>query len=523
MILTQTIKIKPNSKTIKHYRELGYECSIHSSIDVSVNHLTQGSHEKIKVSCDFCGKEKEIIFNSYWRNTNGLKDEYACSEKCGLKKRDVTNFQKYGVKNVFQNDVIKEKIKESYKKNLQVNHPSMNVEIQNKIKNTNKLKYGHTCAILNDDIKNKLQQTCLKKYGVTNSFQTIKSFNTKKKKIIDKYAHLGLIDIIDKKFILKCDKNHISHIEKSIFYNRLKLKTIICTECNPIGDYHRSGLEIEMSNFINENYHGSIILNKKFSYREVDVFLPEKKLAFEFNGLYWHNELNKSSNYHQEKVDFLKSLNIKLIHIFEDDWIYKQDIIKSRILNLLGYSKKMPARKCQIKEINDNNIIREFLEKNHIQGFVGSQIKIGLFHDTKLVSLMTFGSKRKIMSQNKIENTYEMLRFCNILNTTVVGGASKIFKYFLNKYNPTEIISYADKNWSSGNLYENLGFNFISHTKPNYYYVIDRKRYHRFNFRKDRLIKMGFDKNKTEHEIMLERKIYRIFDSGSMKYVFTLH
>jgi len=129
------------------------------------------------------------------------------------------------------------------------------------------------------------------------------------------------------------------------------------------------------------------------------------------------------------------------------------------------------------------------------------------------VSLMTFG-KRKFLNNNNIE----IIRFCNKLNTNVVGGASKLFNYFIKKYDFDKIITYADKSYSIGNLYKNMGFKEINHTKPNYYYINNRIRKHRFNFRKDILIKQGFEKNKTEHEIMLEREIYRIYDSGSIKF-----
>jgi hypothetical protein len=102
----------------------------------------------------------------------------------------------------------------------------------------------------------------------------------------------------------------------------------------------------------------------------------------------------------------------------------------------------------------------------------------------------------------------------------VIGGASKLFKYFIKNYNPIEITTYADRSHSKGNLYEKLGFDFIHDTQPNYYYIINGIRKHRFNFRKDKLVSDGYDENMTEHEIMLSRNIYRIFDSGSKKYIY---
>jgi hypothetical protein len=516
MILTKNIVIKPNSKTLSYYKELGYDCAIHTELNVSVEHLTKGSHQIIDVKCDFCGIEKKLNYNSYWRNTKHLTEPYSCSEKCGLEKRNITNIEKYGVENVFKNNEIKDKIKKSYINNLGVEHPSKSIEIQNKIKNKILEKFG----INNYNNKEKRENTCLKKYGVRNPFQNEKSYETKKNKILEKYKKYGLINIKNKKYILVCNKGHYVELDKNIFHNRLKLKTILCTICNPIGDYHRSGLETELSDFIKINYNGLFNLNKKFNNQELDIYLPSLNLAFEFNGVYWHNELNKENNYHLNKTNFFEKQNIKLIQIYEDDWLYKKDIIKSRILNLLGKSDRIFARKCEIKEINDNNIVREFLEQNHLQGFIGSKIKIGLFYNDELVSLMTFGNLRKSLGQKSTENSYEMLRFCNKLNTNIIGGASKLFKYFLEKYNPKEIISYADRSWSTGDLYEKLGFKFIHKTNPNYYYVIDRKRYHRFNFRKNKLIKDGANPNKTEHEIMLEKGIFRIYDSGSLKYQF---
>jgi len=217
-----------------------------------------------------------------------------------------------------------------------------------------------------------------------------------------------------------------------------------------------------------------------------------------------------------------ESKGIQLIHIYEDDWLYKQDIIKSMILNKLGcVDNKIYARKTEIKEITDNKLVKKFLNNNHLQGFVGSKIKIGLFYNNELVSLMTFGKGRVSMGKKQLcDNEYELLRFCNKLNTNVVGGASKMFKYFLKKYNPIEILSYADRSHSNGNLYNKIGFEFVSKTTPNYYYIIDGIKQYRFNYRKDKLIKQGFDPNKTEREIMLERKIYRMFDSGNLKYLY---
>lgn len=271
--------------------------------------------------------------------------------------------------------------------------------------------------------------------------------------------------------------------------------------------------------FIFNNYFGEIIKgfrlydnesDKRF-YKELDIYLPDLKLAFEFNGLYWHSEKYVNIDYHKNKTELCENKNVQLIHIYEDDWNYKQEIVKSRILNLLGKSKVIYARKCDIKEVTPKES-RIFFTENHIQGYCNSNIRLGLFYNDDLVSLMTFGNSR--FEKNKTE----LLRFCNKLNTTVVGGASKLFNYFLNNNKINSIISYADRSWSNGSLYRQLGFKQIDEIQPNYSYIVDGKRENRFKYRKSVLVEQGEDKNKTEHEIMLEREIYRIYDSGSLKF-----
>jgi hypothetical protein len=306
-----------------------------------------------------------------------------------------------------------------------------------------------------------------------------------------------------------------------LFQNRKRIKTVLCTECNPVNSSNVSGKQLDLLNFIKGNYDKEIVENCKslINPLELDIYLPNLKLAFEFNGLYWHNENFVDGFYHLNKTKKCEEQGVRLIHIYEDDWMFKQDIVKSRILNLLGKSNKIFARKCKIKEI-DNDVVKDFLIENHIQGFVGSKIKIGLFFKDELVSLMTFGSFRKSMGQNQKEDTYELLRFCNKSNTNVIGGASKLFSHFIKTRKPFEVISYADRSWSKGDLYEKLGFELLHKTPPNYYYIINSMRKHRFNYRKDKLVKEGADQNKTERQIMLDRKIYRIYDSGHLKYVY---
>jgi len=337
---------------------------------------------------------------------------------------------------------------------------------------------------------------------------------------VDKRYNKNNTDVIIDLYCKECQSNF--SINRQLFINRKILNQKICLKCNPILN-GRSKREMEVYDFIRENYEGQILLNSKgVISKELDIYLPDVKLAFEFNGLYWHSEIYKGKTYHLNKTKECLEMGINLIHIWEDDWDFKKEIIRSVILNKLGRSSKIWARKCEIREILDNRVVKEFLENNHIQGFIGSKVKIGLYKNNELVSIMTFGALRRSLGSKSKDGHYELLRFCNKKNSTIIGGASKLLNYFIKVYNPSEIVSYSDSSRSIGNLYEKLGFQLISETVPNYYWVIDGVRNHRFNFRKDRLIKQGSDPKKTELEIMSERGYYRIFDCGSKKWSFVL-
>jgi len=550
MIVNRKIKIKLSNKNVGRYKELGYDCESGDIIEIFISELPLQSRQKIKVRCFHCKIEKDIVYSDYNKITSNGETNYYCS-KCKQHKTKNTLQKKYGVDNVFQLEEIKEKIKETCLEKYGVTHHLKNKEIQEIQKKTNKQKYGVEYLMQSEEIRGKSRETCLEKYGTdissksdkvkentiknnlekygvehTSQLENVKEKikTTKNKNILEKYKEFGIKEI--KKngiYIFNCEKGHDFEISSVLLYNRIKYETILCTKCNPVNSYNISGMQLQLQDFIKENYDNKIIISDRTILKpyELDIYLPELKLAFEFNGVYWHNELNKSNDYHYQKTIKCLEKNIQLIHIYEDDWKYKQDIIKSRILNLLSKSNIIYARKCELKEVNINES-RQFLKENHIQGFVGSSVKVGLYYENELVSLMTFGKTRKPLGGKSKNGIYELLRFCNKLNVSVVGGASKLFKYFIKNYKFKEIISYADRSWSKGNLYYKLGFDFVDETKPNYHYVIDGIRRYRFNFRKDILVSEGYDSNKSEHEIMIEREIYRIYDSGNLKFNFNI-
>ncbi len=280
--------------------------------------------------------------------------------------------------------------------------------------------------------------------------------------------------------------------------------------------------KLDFIEYIKSIYKYEYILDFTCNNSSCDIFLPDLKVGFKLLGLFEYSEINVNKNNQSNTWLDFEAAGYHIIQIFEDSWNFKKEIVKNRIINILGMSSKIFARKCSIREISDNKLIRNFIESSHIQGNVGSSVKIGLYYNDELVSIMTFGKLRKNLGQKGSDGSYELLRFCNKFGTNVVGGASKLFKYFLDKYKPTCVISYADKCWSSEKcLYPTIGMSKVHDSDPSYFYIIGSKRKGRFGFRKDIVLQVGFDGNYVgEHTGMLHMGIYRMFDCGTMKFIY---
>jgi predicted nucleic acid-binding Zn ribbon protein len=253
--------------------------------------------------------------------------------------------------------------------------------------------------------------------------------------------------------------------------------------------------------------------------KELDIVIPSKKLAIEYHGLYWHNDLRVGRRYHSEKLALAERAGYRLIQIFEDEWVSKQNIVKSRLRNQLGsIEKRIAARKCSIGKVSAAQE-KTFLLDNHIQGYAKSSVKLGLFYCGELVSLMTFSRLSRAKGHRSAKGKWELLRFCNALDTIVVGAASRLLKYFYKNTSVDEIISFADKRWSTGDLYHTLGFVRHSDTRENYWYVDlkDLKRIHRFALRKT----ASDNSELTEYENRLLQGYLRIWDCGSSKWIWT--
>ena len=256
-----------------------------------------------------------------------------------------------------------------------------------------------------------------------------------------------------------------------------------CHKCYP---KDISKPEIEIRDFI-ESLGIKVVANTTefLGNLEYDIYLPDYKIAIEHNGTYWHSSIKKKPKYHVNKFIKSRDIGIHLIQIFGDEWHSKPEIIKNRLIAILGKGPKIFARKCKVIEVSTIDY-KEFTNKPHLQGYAHATIKYGLTYDDKLVAVMGFGKSRYT------SDGFEMIRFCS--DNTVVGGASKIFKHFIKQHDPVSVVSYANRCWSTGSLYKTLGFKNVTSNDLNvgYWYISsDYKRYHRSNFTKGKLVSKG--------------------------------
>ena len=272
--------------------------------------------------------------------------------------------------------------------------------------------------------------------------------------------------------------------------------------------------ENELVDYIKSIYNDNIITDNDFV-----VYLPDMDMGIDLYKISTHSynqkETKAEKNRHLEKLNKANEAGIKLIQIFENEWIYKNEIVKSRIRALLGKANRIFARKCTIKKL-DNTESKKFFNKTHIQGHVAGTA-YGLVYENNIVAAMSF---RKPRFNKTVQ--YELLRYSTMLNSTVVGGASRLLTAFVREHNPTSMVSYADRRYSAnGGVYDKLGFALDGITKPNYFYVKDSILYSRLKFQKHKLPKLlnTFDKDITESENMFANGYRRIWDCGNYRFI----
>lgn len=324
-------------------------------------------------------------------------------------------------------------------------------------------------------------------------------------------------------FNFKCNNcNNIFSHTRQIFRHSTRDGKNICSVCHP-RNKGTSLIEKDFFNEIKKIWPNAISNDRRLlGGKEIDVLIPEKKIGFEFTGLYWHSENNyKEPKHLLWKQQYAHNKGIKLITIFEDEWNQKREIIISKIKSMLGLSEKIIyGRKCEVAEVN-NEECSNFLDKNHIQGKDNAtNVRLGLFYENNLVMVASF--KRTSFVKGGTGKEWELSRMTSEININIIGGASKLIKYFIEHYsNNFPLITYADRRWSAGDVYEKINFKFIGETPPSYWYMIDYKnRIHRSLLMKHKLIKDGGKIELTEWENAKNLGYDRIWDCGTLKFIY---
>ena len=277
-----------------------------------------------------------------------------------------------------------------------------------------------------------------------------------------------------------------------------------------------SKTEIKLVDFIRTFYSGEIITNSKniIPPLELDIFIPALHLAIEFNGGYWHSEKFKGKEDHLRKYNLCVEAGIRLITIWEWEYLKDKAKIENFIRNVIVEKIKLQARKLELKAVSVSEQ-REFLNNNHLQGYVPCTVALGLYQGNELIQLMTLRIK------NKSNKTWEIGRLATKIGYSVTGGAERLFKHLKKNLDYPEIISYNNMDKFTGEVYERLGMTFDSITIP-YGWISNGKRFlPRYATQKNKLIKQGHDKNKSENVIMRELGYSKIYLTGVQKFVLT--
>lgn len=448
-------------------------------------------------------------------------------------KAETTCLSKYGTKHHLSAQSVKDKRTKTVRRIYGVDNVAQNQDVKLKTINTMVDRYGVTSALQNPEINKRWHNTVQNKYGVDHVLKS-KHFKDKKKKFLDdsgvtntSQLHISKesLEILDNKELFE------QFIVESGYKVAHKLGELLGVSTTPI--YQRidkyglrhlvesfgSSIEEEICGYLPEiEFHKDReILDGK----EIDLYSDKYKIGIEFNGNYWHSDkFEKDRYYHQKKSFNAQKKGVFIYHIWEYEWHDKRikQAIINQLRNLFGLNKeKIYARKCEVHEV-DGKVAKAFFDANHVQGQLSSGIKLGLYYNNELVSIMSFADN----SINK-NYEYELNRFCSKAGCNVIGGASKLFKYFIKTYNPKSIISYSDISKARGTLYKTLGFTEDHLSEPQYHWTNGTKVLSRYKTQIKRLIEIGWrDKNSNESESQVMRRngYNKLYDCGKIAWVY---
>ena len=287
-----------------------------------------------------------------------------------------------------------------------------------------------------------------------------------------------------------------------------------CPEC--WAKSFTSNAESEVADFVRSLGVDILTSNRSvLKGRELDIVVPERGVAIEYNGLYWHSTRFQGQNDHRDKTLAANDAGLQLIHVWEDDWRDRRPVVERMVARKLGASteSRVNARQLVTKNVSASES-RQFLDATHIQGSVGGRVRLGLYDGNTLHSLMVFRHRKG--------DVWELARYAT--DAIVRGGFSKLFKAFLAQENPQQVVSFSDNGVSDGSLYESQGFVRDGEIPPDYMYLVGSQREHKFNYRKARFEKdpnLRFEQGLTERELAELNGLERIYDAGKVRWVWS--
>ena len=488
----------------------------HDLCEVSVHPLREFCSNKCKIDS---GKVRGRIVQTTLERYGSIS---SLGNKAVREKGKQTNLERHGMENGGWSKQAQDKIKATCQERYGTDSPGASEEIRDKMQTTILEKYGSITPFGNKEIQQKIKNKIFAKYGTENILALEKYRNkeknkkTKSSKFDDSvFEDSELIDklMTDNGWKSVAKAAGYSQESHSATYRKLKLYGYDSSLWNE----GVSVPEKEIKAFIEIlGFKPKLNTRKVIKGVELDIFVEEKNFAIEFDGIYWHSSNNKESDKYQsarhlKKTNLCDESNINLVHIFENEWYDKKDIWKSVIRNKLGKSKRLYARKCEIRDV-DVKIANDFCKINHLQGSTPCSFAKGLYYNDDLVMVATFGKSRY-----RKDDVLELIRMCSVLDHVIVGGASKLFNTI-----SVPFISYANRRWSSGNVYNILNGKLENISGPSYWYIKSGVLYHRSTYMKHKLKHRleKFDPTLTEVENCYNDGLRRIWDCGQLVYLF---
>lgn len=465
-------------------------------------HVEHGNFEVPR--CDAC---KQQVVN--W-STKNLRYSRFCSSQCAQRhtsvreKKQQTCLARFGVTTNLQHPENQKKSQATNLKKYGFANAAQSAEVISKIRQSHRDHWGVDNASQHPDVKQRITQTHQARYQRDRHSQ--------------RHISQEVLDLKNNAQLMRhwfCDlQMPVTEIAETLGVNHSQL----CVHFkNNLGiDISRHGVstvERQIREFVSARVPCEFNNRSLIAPRELDIVIPQHRLAIEVDGLAWHTELRgKHPSYHWEKHQQCRRLGWRLMNILDLEWQQKPQLTQSRIQSALGLNARIGARTCDLVELSAREA-SDFLRENHTQGDCASSVRLGLTQAQGLVAVLTLGASRFDRNQQ-----WELLRYASVMGVNVQGGASRLWRRFLQQYQPATVISYCDTRLNTGGLYQQLGFHWQRDTGPNYWYT---RRYqtfeNRMRYQKHKLASMleTFDPRLTEWENMQAQGWDRYWDSGS--------